>query len=62
MGNTAAQDNAIKFSGNDLLISAAAGSGKTRTVISKIIEDIKKGGDVSRYLVVTYTNAAATLP
>lgn len=59
MGNTLAQDNAIKFSGNDLLISAAAGSGKTRTVISKIIEDIKKGGDVSRYLVVTYTNAAA---
>ncbi len=59
MGNTVAQDNAINFSGNDLLISAAAGSGKTRTVISKIIEDIKKGGDVSKYLVVTFTNAAA---
>ena len=59
MPNTEAQEIAINFSGNDLLISAAAGSGKTRTVISRIVENIKKGGDVSEYLVVTYTKAAA---
>ena len=59
MQNTPAQEIAINFSGNDMLVSAAAGSGKTRTLVNKIVKNVINGGDVSRYLVVTFTNAAA---
>ncbi len=59
MGFTPDQERAIAFSGNDLIISAAAGSGKTTTLIKKITESIKKGADVSRMLIVTFTKAAS---
>ena len=59
MADTIAQRQAIEFKGNDLLISAAAGSGKTTTLIKRIVENVKKGADVSRLLIVTFTNAAA---
>jgi len=54
-----AQTQAVEFTGNDLIISAAAGSGKTTTLIRRIVERIKNGGDVSKLLIVTFTNAAA---
>ncbi len=59
MALTKAQLQAVEFEGNDLIISAAAGSGKTSTLVTKITEKIKKGADVSKMLVVTFTNAAA---
>lgn len=48
----------------NILVSAAAGSGKTAVLVQRIIEklipeDITKGGDIDRLLVVTFTNAAA---
>ncbi|MDD6735617.1 MAG: helicase-exonuclease AddAB subunit AddA [Clostridiales bacterium] len=48
----------------NLLVSAAAGSGKTAVLVQRIIEklipeDMSKGGDIDRLLVVTFTNAAA---
>lgn len=44
----------------DLLISAAAGSGKTAVLVERIIGRIVNDGmDVDRMLVVTFTNAAA---
>ena len=59
MAFTYDQQRAIDFYGNDLIISAAAGSGKTTTLIKKITESIKKGADVSKMLIVTFTKAAA---
>lgn len=59
MALTIPQAKAVEFEGNDLIISAAAGSGKTSTLVTKITEQIKKGADVSKMLVVTFTNAAA---
>lgn len=60
MGFTVAQQAAIDQSGKTVLVSAAAGSGKTYTltqrIIKKIIED---GADISRMLIVTFTRAAA---
>lgn len=48
----------------NLLLSAAAGSGKTAVLVERVIrkilpEDSKKGIDIDRLLIVTFTNAAA---
>lgn len=45
--------------GNDVLVSASAGSGKTTVLVERILRQILNGGDVTRLLVVTFTNAAA---
>ena len=55
-----AQKQVIDTKGKSLLVSASAGSGKTFVVIQRIIESIKQGADVSRLLVLTFTNAAAS--
>ena len=56
---TPSQLKAICHSGSDLLISAGAGSGKTSTLIARIIEKIEHGADISRILLVTFTRATA---
>ena len=59
---TEEQLRVIETSGKDLLVSAAAGSGKTAVLVERIIQKIldpKAGIDVDRLLVVTFTNAAA---
>lgn len=43
----------------NLLVSAAAGSGKTAVLVERIMELIREGTDVDQLLVVTFTNAAA---
>lgn len=59
---TADQAEAIRARGCNLLVSAAAGAGKTSVLVERImsrITDEKKPVDIDRLLVVTYTNAAA---
>ena len=52
---------AIKIRNADLLISAAAGSGKTAVLVARITELIQqKEVDIDKMLIVTYTNAAAS--
>ena len=58
---TSSQLEAINHSGSDLIISAAAGSGKTATLTERIIRKIKDGADISKMLIVTFTKAAAIL-
>lgn len=53
------QWQAIYDGGDNLLISASAGSGKTRVLVDRIIEKIKQGASLDNLLVVTFTNAAA---
>lgn len=57
------QWKAIYATGQDTLVSAAAGSGKTAVLINRMIQKvIAEGGngiDVDRLLVVTFTNASA---
>lgn len=64
MGLTDAQIAAINKRGRSVLVSAAAGSGKTYTltkrIISKIIGDENNPPcDISRMLIVTFTRSAA---
>lgn len=56
------QWKAIALSGNDILVAAAAGSGKTAVLVERIIRKItdESGGfSVDRLLVATFTKAAA---
>ena len=53
------QQKAIFHHGHDILVSAAAGSGKTTILIERIIESIKNGENVDNLLVATFTDAAA---
>ncbi len=54
------QQAAIAAQNRELLVSAAAGSGKTAVLIEKIYTMLKTGGlHVDRMLVVTFTRAAA---
>ena len=59
---TKAQENAIRARRGALLVSAAAGSGKTSVLVERFLERITDGenpSDADRLLVVTYTRAAA---
>ena len=57
---TPAQLSAIEADNRELLVSAAAGSGKTAVLVERILRLIKdKHIDIDRMLVVTYTRAAA---
>ena len=56
------QWKAIWATGKDILVSAAAGSGKTKVLITRMIEKVlneKNPIDVDELLVVTFTNASA---
>ncbi len=59
MGWTPEQEHCIRSHGGALLVSAAAGSGKTTVLVERIVQYILAGHDVDRLLVVTFTNAAA---
>ena len=59
---TPGQRDAIEARGGTLLVSAAAGSGKTAVLVQRVIErltDERHPTDADRLLVVTFTKAAA---
>ncbi len=59
---TKEQSRAIELRDKNLLVSAAAGSGKTAVLVERIIRrilDEKAPVDVDRLLIMTFTNAAA---
>ncbi|MBM6617139.1 helicase-exonuclease AddAB subunit AddA [Bacillus suaedaesalsae] len=56
------QWKAISAKGSDILVAAAAGSGKTAVLVERIIRKVMDKDtpiDVDRLLIVTFTNAAA---
>ena len=56
------QIDAIYSTGGTVLVSAAAGSGKTSVLVQRVIERItneKNPIDLDKFLIVTFTNAAA---
>lgn len=60
---TKEQLNAIETRNSDILVAAAAGSGKTAVLVERIIALITEGEnpiDIDRLLVVTFTKAAAS--
>lgn len=61
MNWTKDQEKAIYDKDSNILVSAAAGSGKTAVLVERIIQKIiKYNVDIDKLLVVTFTNAAAS--
>ena len=61
MAFTQEQIQAIKSKGANLLVSAAAGSGKTTVLVERIINKItNENVDIDKLLIVTFTSAAAS--
>lgn len=56
---TGDQQSAIEHGGHNIIVSAAAGSGKTAVLVERIKRKIYAGVDIDSMLVVTFTNAAA---
>ena len=58
---TKEQEQAIYEKGSNILVAAAAGSGKTAVLVERIINKIiNENIDIDKLLVVTFTNAAAS--
>lgn len=60
---TPQQNNAITARGRNILVSAAAGSGKTAVLVERVIKKITDNEnpvDIDKLLIVTFTNNAAS--
>ena len=53
------QELAVKSRGSARLVSAAAGSGKTRVLVERLLQYVDDGANIDEFLVITYTRAAA---
>jgi len=59
MDFTTSQEAAIMTKGQNVLVSASAGSGKTRVLVERVIRRLLAGENVNEFLIVTFTEAAA---
>ena len=60
---TPQQQQAVNDRGGNLLVSAAAGSGKTKVLVDRLMKYIMDPMDpanIDDFLIITYTKAAAT--
>lgn len=58
---TSQQQAAVDNRGGELLVSAAAGSGKTRVLVERLLNRVEEEGlDVDQFLIITFTKAAAS--
>lgn len=59
---TKQQETAVNNRGGNLLVSAAAGSGKTKVLVDRLLSymhDPLQPADIDEFLIITYTKAAA---
>ena len=53
------QAGAIEAPGTNLLVAAAAGSGKTSVLVERVSRLVEEGANVDEMLIVTFTRAAS---
>ncbi|MBR3362892.1 MAG: UvrD-helicase domain-containing protein [Bacilli bacterium] len=56
---TREQLEAIEKKGENIIVSAGAGSGKTAVLSERVLEHVKNGINIDEMLILTFTNAAA---
>ena len=59
---TLQQQQAVENRGGKLLVSAAAGSGKTKVLVDRLLSDLLdpvSPANIDDFLIITYTKAAA---
>ena len=57
------QSKAVHYRGGKLLVSAAAGSGKTKVLVDRLLTyltDVNNPANLDEFLIITYTKAAAS--
>ena len=54
------QKQAIYEKDSNILVAAAAGSGKTAVLSERVLRKIKNGISINELLILTFTNAAAS--
>ena len=59
MAYTQKQLQAIETTGQNILVSAGAGSGKTTVLSARVMRILKQGKSISNMLILTFTNNAA---
>ena len=57
---TASQQQVIQSEARELICTAAAGSGKTAVMIERIVRFLREGVEPGSFLMITFTNAAAS--
>ena len=60
---TPQQEQAVQLQGTNLLVSAAAGSGKTKVLVDRLLRwlnDSENPANLDDFLIITYTKAAAS--
>ena len=58
---TEQQQKVVENRGGTLLVSAAAGSGKTKVLVDRVMSKIiNEGKNINEFLIITFTNAAAS--
>ena len=57
---TPEQERAINETGTNILVSAAAGSGKTMVLSERVLKHVKEGINIDELLILTFTKAAAS--
>ena len=57
---TKEQNDAINLTGENIIVSAGAGSGKTAVLSERVINKLLNGVDVDQLLILTFTRAAAS--
>ncbi|MDP2425409.1 MAG: UvrD-helicase domain-containing protein, partial [bacterium] len=57
---TTMQQLAIDSDGQNILVSAGAGSGKTSVLTARVIRKLKQGNNIDQLIILTFTNAAAS--
>ena len=56
---TEEQKSAINEEGQNIIVSAGAGSGKTAVLSERVLRKLKQGINIKNLLILTFTNAAA---
>ena len=56
---TVQQQAVVENRGGSLLVSAAAGSGKTFVLVERLFRYVAEGSNINDFLIITYTKAAA---
>ena len=57
---TLEQLDAINKEGNNIIVSAGAGSGKTAVLSERVLRKLKSGVGIDNLLILTFTKAAAS--
>ena len=56
---TSEQEDAINLDGENIIVSAGAGSGKTAVLTARVIRKLESGVGIDKLLILTFTNLAA---